>query len=52
MSKEEIAFKVKVEWLKDKKSKCWCVFSEKYNISGYGTTKVKAKKRASWEKIN
>jgi hypothetical protein len=36
-------YKIKVKIWKDKKTKMWLVYNKKYNISGYGTSKRKAK---------
>lgn len=41
MSKIKIPIKVKVIW--DHPTECYVMYTKKYNISGYGPTKKKAK---------
>lgn len=38
-----INFKVPVKVWRDPDTKAWLIYSKKYNISGYGTTKKRAK---------
>ncbi len=40
---ETINYKVKVKWTKDKATRCWIIYSKKFEISAYGKTKKEAR---------
>ena len=43
MKKKKINFQIKTKVWKDEKTKCWIIYSKKYEISAYGKTKAEAR---------